>query len=237
MAKLTNVGLVAYAISHVRLGTKYVMGTNCRVLTKNKLEILIKVNPAGWFTSDKVKKVRKWIGLVTSDCHGLVEGYCNDYDFDYVVEQGEGIYDSYANGAFNQARLKGPIKTMDKSIIGQCVRFPGHVGVYIGDGKVVEARGFKYGVCVTRLGARPWTHWYQHPVVSRELNDNTPIKDITPKSTLEDIVWLQWRLGVTIDGVYGPKTAKAYRKFARSKGWKKPSGWYVGKNGMKALVE
>lgn len=36
---------------------------------------------------------------------------------------------------------------------------PGHVGVYIGNGQVVEARGHAYGVVQTALKGRGWTKW------------------------------------------------------------------------------
>jgi cell wall-associated NlpC family hydrolase len=235
MSKLTNVGLVAYALAHARIGTRYVLGTNCRVLTKERLESLIKTNPSNWFTDKRVRVVRTWVGSVTTDCHGLIEGYCNDDDLDYTVEQFEGSYDTYADGAFNQATIKGEISTMDKSMIGLCVRFKGHVGVYIGNGLVAEARGFDYGVCITKLEERQWTHLYKHNSISYDPADSVPTSDITPTSRVTDILWLQWRVGEVTDGKYGPDTAEAYRNFTRYKGWQQPTGWYVGKNGIKAL--
>ena len=35
----------------------------------------------------------------------------------------------------------------------------GHVGVYIGNGEVIEARGHEYGVVKTKLARRPWKRW------------------------------------------------------------------------------
>jgi hypothetical protein len=35
----------------------------------------------------------------------------------------------------------------------------GHVGMYIGAGQVIEARGADYGVVITKLSDRAWTHW------------------------------------------------------------------------------
>lgn len=62
-----------------------------------------------------------------------------------------------------------------------------------------------------------------------------PVKDITKNSSLEDVLWLQWRLGVVTDGEYGSKTVAAYLEFASKRKWTKVSGTYVGKNGRKAL--
>lgn len=41
---------------------------------------------------------------------------------------------------------------------GDAVWKSGHVGLYIGDNKVIEARGIDYGVCITNLGDQPWKH-------------------------------------------------------------------------------
>ena len=44
-------------------------------------------------------------------------------------------------------------------IPGVLVFMPGHVGVYIGDGEVIEARGHKFGVVKTKLKNRKWVNW------------------------------------------------------------------------------
>ncbi|MFA6848768.1 MAG: SH3 domain-containing protein, partial [Selenomonadaceae bacterium] len=56
----------------------------------------------------------------------------------------------------------GSISTMP-DMPGVLVFSKGHVGVYIGDGYVVEARGFAYGVVKTSLRSRPWTSWGKCP--------------------------------------------------------------------------
>jgi hypothetical protein len=39
----------------------------------------------------------------------------------------------------------------------------GHVGVYIGGGQVIEARGSDYGIVQTALKSRPWDGWGRCP--------------------------------------------------------------------------
>jgi nucleoid-associated protein YgaU len=46
---------------------------------------------------------------------------------------------------------------------GVLVFFDGHVGVYIGNGQVIEARGSDHGVVQTALRARPWMTWGRCP--------------------------------------------------------------------------
>nr|WP_295681480.1 NlpC/P60 family protein [uncultured Lachnoclostridium sp.] len=203
--KKTNQGLVEYAKKQV--GIPYVMGTNCRILTASRLHSLINTNPAKWFTKERIEQCKKWVGKVTADCQGLIEGYLNDTDKDGVVESEEGTYDTTADNAYNKATAKGAISTMDKSIIGQCVRYPGHVGVYIGNGKVIEARGFNYGVCITNLSARPWTHWYEHPEIKYK-KVKRALKLTSPRMKGDDVKELQRLIGVDDDGVYGPDTDK-----------------------------
>ena len=53
---------------------------------------------------------------------------------------------------------KGTLETMP-DIPGVLVFMPGHVGIYIGNGKVIEARGHAYGVVETNLIGRGWKEW------------------------------------------------------------------------------
>lgn len=52
----------------------------------------------------------------------------------------------------------GNIKTLPE-LPGVLVFMNGHVGVYIGNGEVIEARGHLYGVVKTKIKDRPWTEW------------------------------------------------------------------------------
>ena len=53
---------------------------------------------------------------------------------------------------------RGTLETMP-NILGVLVFMPGHVGVYVGNGKVIEARGHGYGVVETNLVGRGWKEW------------------------------------------------------------------------------
>lgn len=151
----TNRNLVEFCKD--KLGTPYIMGTNGKVFTQSIYDDLCKRNPGGWFVASRRSAIRAWIGKVTTDCHGLVEWFIRK-------STGES-YDVTADGAYKAAEEKGDITNLPE-LPGVCVRYPGHVGVYIGDGLVVEARGFDYGVCITELAKRPWTRWYKHPRIN-----------------------------------------------------------------------
>lgn len=147
----------------LKVGVPYVLGTNGKIFTKSMYDDLVRRNPSGWFTDARLPKLRSFIGKVTTDCHGLIEWF--------VREQSGVVYDTTADAAFAVAKVKGMIGSIPE-LPGVCVRYKGHVGVYIGGGYVVEARGFDYGVCKTKLSSRPWTEWYEHPKINYDNENN-----------------------------------------------------------------
>jgi hypothetical protein len=60
---------------------------------------------------------------------------------------------------------QGSIDTMPE-IPGLIVHSTGHVGIYIGDGYVIEAMGTRYGVVKTRVANRNWTGWCKSPYIT-----------------------------------------------------------------------
>lgn len=235
----TNTDLARFCVD--KLGVPYVMGTNGQVLKKTALDDLVRRDPGGWFTAARLPAVRSWVGKATTDCHGLVEWF--------VREQSGAAYDTTADAAFAAATVKGGIGGIPE-LPGVCVRYKGHVGVYIGGGYAVEARGFNYGVCITKLSARPWTHWYRHPKV-KYAGDVLPAPCPAKVGRTTDrysVVWLQLALNrqitfgyiegalLDVDGIYGSKTAAAAAAYWQRKGWtKKGEVWGVGKSTIRAL--
>lgn len=49
---------------------------------------------------------------------------------------------------------------------GLAVWYEGHIGIYIGDGKVIQAANTKAGVILTSLGDTAWTHWLKVPYIN-----------------------------------------------------------------------
>ena len=231
-----------------KIGVPYIMGTNGKVFSQPIYNDLTRRNPGGWFTVKRLPRVKAQIGKRTTDCHGLIEWFLAE------LAGGKWSYDTTADGAFTAAQVKGAIGSIPE-LPGVCVRCPGHVGVYIGGGYVVEARGFDYGVCITALKGRPLTHWYKHPKIKYSkatLPLPSPAK-VGKTTDKYSIVWFQLALNrqlagntagrnvrpelLTVDGVYGSKTAKAAAAYWQRKGWsKKAEVWCIGANTVKALA-
>lgn len=69
-----------------------------------------------------------------------------------------------ANQMYQSAAVKGSMDTMPE-IKGLAVWKPGHIGVYIGGGYVIEAMGTKYGVVKTEVEGRGWQGWCKLPSI------------------------------------------------------------------------
>ncbi len=75
------------------------------------------------------------------------------------------MMDVGANGMFANATVKGTIDTIPE-VPGLAVWVDGHIGIYIGNGEVIEAMNTLRGVTRTQLAGREWTHWLQIPYIS-----------------------------------------------------------------------
>ena len=162
MSEKTNTGLVEFVKQCV--GRPYIYGTFGEILTESLLAYKAQQYP-NQLGPERVKKAKAdFIGKRTYDCIGLIKSYLWSASPDsnpvYNSKQ-----DLSADGTYNKATEKGPISTIPE-IPGICVRYKGHVGVYIGGGYVIEARGFNYGVVKTALKERKWTDWYKNPFIN-----------------------------------------------------------------------
>ncbi len=163
MTVKTNLGLVAWA--HQWVGQRYWYGTCCYDCTTSLLNRKAHQYPSH-YTSSRMPQYKADVatGKKCCDCVGLIKGYY------WARENGtqqyglDGRPDKGADGMFSASKVKGKINTLPE-IPGLLLYSPGHVGVYIGGGYAIEARGFNYGVVKTKVSQRSWTHWYQCPYI------------------------------------------------------------------------
>jgi hypothetical protein len=181
---LNNIDLAEHAKKALQEKWGYVWGTYGRVLTESLYNQKLAQYPTIRSFDTFIRS--HWIGRKTTDCVGLIKSY-------YWSHNSEIRYDAStdvsANGMYSRAKEKGVISNMP-DIVGVCVWKQGHIGIYIGDGQVIESHGTKYGVIQTPLkgaGSTPWTHWlkcpyidYINPVIEKinEVLDNMEIKDL-----------------------------------------------------------
>jgi hypothetical protein len=107
------------------------------------------------YTADYITRSRKWLGKPVCDCVGLVKGVVWQADFQGRYQAAS---DLSANGMYQKCAVRGPISTIPEKP-GLVVWKDGHIGVYVGNGVVVESRSVEWGVVRTFLKDRPWTNW------------------------------------------------------------------------------
>lgn len=174
MANKTAAGLVSYA--KAQLGKPYWYGTFGNKATQSLLTSKTKQYPSH-YTSDRMAKYKSQIGQRVHDCVGLIKGYLWSENATATPKY-NASQDVSANGMLSRCKEKGKISTIPE-IPGVLVFMPGHVGVYIGNGKVIEARGFAFGVVETRLSARAWTSWGKCPWIVYPTATTSTIKPST----------------------------------------------------------
>lgn len=156
--------LVIWARQAYENGWGYVYGTYGNILTGELLQ-----DRADVFSSqvtgfeDFIRE--NWMRRRTADCVGLIKGYgWYNPDSGEIVVGSNGMADVTANGMFDAATVKGTIDTIPETP-GLAVWQDGHIGIYIGNGEVIEAMGTEQGVVKTTFPSG-WTHWLEIPYIS-----------------------------------------------------------------------
>lgn len=138
---------------------RYLWGTRGQIVTQSLLDSRFKTyySKNGWTREEYDKETAGWVdaGDHVTDCQGLLDAFLGN--------------DTNANGNYvNYCTHKGLIAAMNEPFeVGEAV-FNGtdakktHVGWVCGflgsDPLVVEARGLKYGVVITRMSKRAWKY-------------------------------------------------------------------------------
>jgi hypothetical protein len=160
-----NLDLVKWAEYAADKGWGYVYGTYGTVLSESMLTAKMEQYPDEVATKEQFIR-DTWIGKRTADCIGLIKGYGWFNTVSQDTEIGaNGMQDLSANGMYDAATVKGEISTIPETP-GLAVWKDGHIGIYIGDGNVVEAYGTERGVIRSALADGGWTHWLEVPSIN-----------------------------------------------------------------------
>lgn len=131
----------------LNLGMPYVYGTKGEILTERSISTLAALYPSV-FTKQYIEKARTFIGKRTTDCSGLISIYTGKVKGSYQMFE-EGINKE----KFNVYDLQGKE--------GYAFYKPGHIGVYIGNDSVIEAKGINYGTIISKPTSTAWTYMFK----------------------------------------------------------------------------
>ena len=159
-----NLDLVRWCENAYKNGWGYVYGGYGQVCTKQYLDQQASLFSGNNEAGGEMRKVGgKWLGKRVCDCIGLIKSYAwYNSDSGEIVAGSNGFTDCGANSIWNNVTESGPISSMPETP-GLAVWMDGHIGVYIGNGEVIEAQGTAYGVVKTQLSGRGWTKWLKIP--------------------------------------------------------------------------
>ena len=157
-----NLDLVQYAIEAEKAGWGYVWGTYGLVLTEARFETQLEQYPDD--IGEHEAFIREhWVGRRTADCVGFIKAYGWLNPETCEIEYGtNGMQDLSADGMYEAATEKGSIDTIPE-IPGLAVGHKGHIGIYVGNGEVIEAMSTRRGVVCSKLEDGAWTDWLKIP--------------------------------------------------------------------------
>jgi len=161
----TAEALAAYAAYCLKKKTVYMFGALMEPITEDVLARVTSRYP-NQYPPERVEEFRSYIGTdcYGTDCSGLIKSF---YWGGINVEN----YDEGTD--WNSAKLlycsakSGSIKTLPE-LPGICLYMKGHVGIYVGNGKVIQStRSEKFGdgVVMADLEQQEWTRWFMCPLV------------------------------------------------------------------------
>lgn len=223
-----------YALNN---GWGYIWGTAGEMWTSAKQAELNRTTDA-----DRAKGRQygsKWIGHNVADCSGLFSWAFNKLG-SYMYHGSNTMWNKYC---VNQGKLQNGRRTDGKELKPGTAVFTynaakknrGHVGLYIGDGWVIEAEGTIAGVVKSKVTKSKWVEWgelrrvdYGDAPVSSDQGIGEAVKDqkyptLRRGDTGEYVKILQRFLAKTgssleIDGIFGPGTQSAVRAFQQRHG-------------------
>lgn len=233
MAEFTNKGLVTYCQAMLDYKSPYWYGTFGQIANEELYVEKKKAYPDQYNKWSKASFSEQY-GKKVHDCSGLIKGYFmtpGSSSYPTAPAKYDAKYDLSSSALEARATEKGPISTIPE-LPGLIVWKQGHVGVYVGNGYVIEERGHSYGTVKTKLTDRPWEKWLKHPYINY-------VSDVKPepmpigycivslpilKRGMKDskVKRLQGILNtygydLDVDGSFGGKTEAAVKSFQESK--------------------
>ena len=172
------------------------------------------------------------------DCCGLFKCFMwHDYSTNNARYYGKTQKDYNCEGLIAEAKEKGKIDTIPE-IEGVLVYQKGHMGIYIGNGQVIESTAKRYDGKKGKIyktyfkgdgkgcdGKRTtWTNWFKSPYLTYEVEPTPePTPEPKPEYPKEHIVKRGETLSAIADKYYGNGDMLHYMFIARNNNIKNPN--------------
>ena len=177
-----------------------------------------------------VKYGSRWIGHYVADCSGLFRWAFKQLGSD--IHHGSNLIfdcDCKQTGALSNGQYAGQPIAPGTAVFTGTQGDHGHIGLYVGNGKVIEAKGTQAGVVESNVTDKKWTWW---GVLKNVEYGELPKPDPNYRPTLrrgdkgEYVTLMQTQLlqkGYDLapygaDGDFGKKTEAAVKAFQKDNG-------------------
>lgn len=103
----------------------------------------------------------KWYGDWVTDCSGLFKWAFTELG-GKIAHGSNSIWDKYCSSKgelVNGRRTDGKVLQPGTAVFTSSGNRHNHIGLYIGDGIVIEAQGTQTGVVTSKITNKKWTHW------------------------------------------------------------------------------
>lgn len=180
----------------------YIYATSYETWTQAKQNALVKKFEtkygSNWKNNETAKKAdkyygalygAKWIGHIVTDCSGLFYWAFKQLG-GYMYHGSNTMWDKYctAQGVLTTSgRTDGKELKPGTAVFTGNASNKGHVGLYIGNNKVIEASGTIAGVISTTITGGKWKYWGELKGVDYD-NASAPAEDEEPVSTQSALV-------------------------------------------------
>lgn len=240
MAKITNLQIVEQCkkmcgmggavekksgkITYYKERFGYVLGGQGEMYSKSLAQKWGAVKRCGKSAAYFTRDCARWFGRRIVDCSGMIVEAIRAYD--------KGHEDSSANKFRREFVKSGKISSIPE-LPGVAVWKSGHIGIYIGDGKVIEARGNRHGVVLSELSSQAWKEWgyidgityvkaaetgekEDKPVFARLLKYKSSMMRGGDVKSLQKLLTKAGQKPGAVDGIFGKNTRNAVKSYQRA---------------------
>lgn len=219
---ITNLQLAEIFEEYLEQKWGYVYGAQGELYTPELAEKWLNAGrkaPNGYEREEYFLKLcARWFGTYVADCSGSIIAAIRRYVPNFA--------DRTANTMKRQFTEIGKISTIPE-IRGLAVWYSGHIGVYVGNGNVIEFRGTKYGCVKTALTSRHWQYWGKLAGVTyidtiKQITVSLPV--LSKDMRLSQVKTMQQLLNANkfncgeADGIFGSKTETALTAYQTDNG-------------------